>query len=148
MDDIGESNPVLNRHEPAFITQFCAMHQLWMSSPRSIQLSLPCSSPSWADILPTGEQGSGASPLTLAKLIPDYPGPLQWYPLHPPYPGSEIVMTTLFDYAAATYGKERLLLLVQSLPEHTSWQTLVPAVFGVSANDFEKGWRDDLMARY
>lgn len=75
----------------------------------------------FVSVIAARRQDAGESPLTLAALIPNDPGPIQWYPLPPAYRGSELVMTTLFDYVAATYGKERLVLLVQSLHEHVIW---------------------------
>jgi hypothetical protein len=137
----------LYRLEPAFAPQLCAMHRLWISSPQAIQIPLSCAGENRADLAPE-EQTVVESPLTLAELLPIDYGPLQLIPPRPAYAGAPVVMTTLFDYAAAAYGKPRLVLMVQSLHEHTNWETLTPAVFGLSASDFEQGWRADLAARY
>jgi hypothetical protein len=57
-------------------------------------------------------------------------------------------MATLIEYAVATYGRERLPVLVASLRQHHTWETLVPTVFDVSATEFEAGWQVHLAARY
>jgi hypothetical protein len=44
------------------------------------------------------------------------------------------------DYAAAKYGQQSLSALVANAASYTSWETLIPATFGVSAPEFEKGW--------
>lgn len=53
---------------------------------------------------------------------------------------NEAGLTTVLNYGVATYGRERLSALVDGMGEHESWKTLIPAVFGVSAADFETGW--------
>jgi hypothetical protein len=55
---------------------------------------------------------------------------------------------TVIAYAVATYGHERLPALLQGLSEYGTWETLIPAVFGVPADDFEAGWQAYLAARY
>ena len=39
-------------------------------------------------------------------------------------------------------------VLLAALGEHTSWQTLIPAIFDVSAAEFEAGWQAYLAERY
>ncbi len=45
------------------------------------------------------------------------------------------------DYAVAIHGRARLPLLVAALGHYDRWETLVPAVYGVSAAEFEGGGR-------
>lgn len=47
----------------------------------------------------------------------------------------------LIDYVVAVYGRERLPVLLAALSEQSTWHTLIPAVFGVTAPEFEAGWR-------
>ena len=54
-------------------------------------------------------------------------------------------MATVLEYGAATYGSERIPALLAALPHHETISTLIPAVFGVSAEDFEVGWQDYLV---
>lgn len=48
----------------------------------------------------------------------------------------------------ATYGRERLPTLVASLGHYDSWETLIPAVYGVSPAEFEAGWQAYLATHY
>jgi hypothetical protein len=48
----------------------------------------------------------------------------------------------------ATYGYEQLPVLLDSLADHDDWETLIPAVFGVSAADFEANWLNYLAQHY
>ncbi|MFQ5857748.1 MAG: hypothetical protein ACE5LU_19250 [Anaerolineae bacterium] len=59
-----------------------------------------------------------------------------------------IAAETMVAYAMDTYGPEMLRALVRGLGEHETWDTLIPAVFDVSARDFEAGWQAYLVARY
>lgn len=52
-----------------------------------------------------------------------------------------VAAATLIDYVTLTYGRERLPALVAGLRTHSSWTTLIPDVFGVSAEKFETRWR-------
>jgi hypothetical protein len=57
-------------------------------------------------------------------------------------------LETLIDYAVLIYGRDRLPVLLAALPHHHRWETLIPAVFNVSAAEFERGWQAYLRARY
>ena len=57
-------------------------------------------------------------------------------------------MATLIEYAVATYDRERLPALVAGLGHYESWETLIPAVYGVSPAEFEAGWQAYLAAQY
>jgi hypothetical protein len=59
-----------------------------------------------------------------------------------------IMLATVLDYAAATYGQESLPLLLANFASHRSWETLIPATFGTSANKFEEEWQRYLQAKY
>ncbi len=59
-----------------------------------------------------------------------------------------VALETVVEYAVATYGVERLPRLVQALSDHASWPTLIPAVYGVSAEEVEVGWQAYIAARY
>jgi hypothetical protein len=66
----------------------------------------------------------------------------------PAHPGQAVALATLIEYAVATYGRERLPALVVGLGHYDTWNTLLPAVFGVSAAEFEAGWQAYLADRY
>jgi hypothetical protein len=55
---------------------------------------------------------------------------------------------TLLEYVVATYGRDKVPALLNGLGEHTSFDTLIPALFSVSVADFEAGWQSYLAQRY
>jgi hypothetical protein len=63
-------------------------------------------------------------------------------------PDQTVALATLVEYAVATYGRERLPTLVAGLGQYESWETLIPAVYGVSPVEFEAGWQAYLQAHY
>jgi hypothetical protein len=68
--------------------------------------------------------------------------------INPPKENEAVMLATLIEYAAATYGRERLPVLVAGLVQYDNWETLLPAVFGVSPDEFEAGWQAYLATRY
>lgn len=134
---------------PQRYRELCAAHMLWLLSPVQIHLPLFC----------TGQdqtrwyldwQGSIEPPVHLDQLaVPVALDSTEYgYPLGTSHPGQTIALATLIDYGVATYGRERLPALVAGLRQHKTWETLVPAVFGVSAAEFESGWQAYLAAQY
>lgn len=55
---------------------------------------------------------------------------------------------TVVEYAVETYGRDRLPALLQAFENHETWETLIPAVFDVSVEEFEAGWRSHLLKRF
>lgn len=90
------------------------------------------------------EELAASPPVHLAGLITDGRRPWNradwWMRI--------VAAESVVDYAVETYGRERLPALVQALGEHETWDTLIPAVFGVSLADFEAGWRGYLEERF
>jgi hypothetical protein len=64
------------------------------------------------------------------------------------YPGQTVELAALIEYAVAAYGRERLPALMAGLGQYESWKTLIPAVYGVSAAEFEAGWQAYLVTHY
>jgi hypothetical protein len=129
----------------------CAAYQLWMASPAQLHIPLMCARPEWE------EQSSPLwrlrDPLTRLDqfAVPVGPGEdLMQANRRDRFnqPGQAIALATLIEYAAATYGRERLPVLVAGLGHYASWETLLAAVFGVSAAEFEAGWQAYLTAHY
>lgn len=58
----------------------------------------------------------------------------------------ELAFGTLLDYVTATYGREGIAGLIEGFRQYDTWHALVPAVFGVSAAEFEQGWQAYLRA--
>jgi hypothetical protein len=57
-------------------------------------------------------------------------------------------LETVISFSLATYGRERLAVLIDALGDHATWHTLIPAVFGVSLAEFEYGWHAYLAEQY
>ena len=49
----------------------------------------------------------------------------------------------LFAFVATTYGLDALPRLLRGFGEYDNWETLAPAVFGVSAAELEAAWHSD-----
>jgi hypothetical protein len=62
---------------------------------------------------------------------------------------AEIIgLAIVLEYAATTYGPQRIATFIANTPHYSSWETLIPATFGVPLTDFEKGWRGYLAEQY
>lgn len=128
--------------------ELCAAHRLWMRSPTQMYLPLLCTGldrTRWHLYW----QHSADPPTRLAQLT----APLRLDVAQPPdisllgQPDQMIALVTLIDYAAATYGRDRLPALVSALDQYDQWETLLPAVYGVSSAEFEAGWQAHLTAQ-
>jgi len=65
------------------------------------------------------------------------------------YRSSEAVKAAiLVEYAVAAYGYDQLPVLLASLAQHDTWETLLRAVYGVSTSEFEEGWQEYLVKEY
>lgn len=93
-------------------------------------------------------------PLRLADLTampdqPSVPGDDFWLPLgfttREEYEAAQRVRVrvaqSVIAYAVTAYGHERLPLLLKAFGVHDTWETLIPAVFGVPVGQFEIGWQ-------
>jgi hypothetical protein len=136
---------------PERYTALCAAHRLWMVSPVQLHIPLLCVELERTDWYSSGWRIADfpthlaqlAVPLRLGEDI-DEPDSVQ----RVRHPGKTVALVTLIDYAVATYGRERLPALVAGLGQYQSWDTLLPAVYGVSAAEFEAGWQAYLSAHY
>lgn len=137
---------------PKHYAALCAAHQLWLRSPAELNLPLFCTSPAWE-----GQRFSLAlmhhPPTRLEQLtVPRRPGADAADPsgLHavPEHPGQTVALATLVEYAVATYGQQQLPALLAGLGHYDRWETLIPAVYGVSSAHFEAGWQAYLAAHY
>jgi hypothetical protein len=140
---------------PSFREELCAMHRLWLPTPLALDLPLSCHD--------TMDQAGGyllwrriyAPPVSLAKLgaiapADDWPGLQSAMDVvgRSPHPGAAVAVATVMEYVAATYGPERIPLLLAEARRQEGWATLIPAVFGVSVEQFEAGWQAYLGEQY
>ncbi|MFZ4656808.1 MAG: hypothetical protein ACOYNY_07350 [Caldilineaceae bacterium] len=139
---------------PERYQELCAAHKRWLQSPVQLYIPLLCAGRNQED--GHWHAWRAAAPLThLAQLAVPLPmngregatvliGP----PLYTNHPGQTVALTTLIAYTVQTHGQEALPLLLAELGDATSWETLLPAAFGVSTAEFEAGWQAYLMAHY
>ncbi len=85
-------------------------------------------------------QANGFPPLQSLRLghYPQWFWSSEWLP----QAGESVVA-----YGLETYGVERLPALLDGLIRYRSWDALVPGVFGVSAEEFQAGWREWTLER-
>jgi hypothetical protein len=135
--------------------EFCRVHRLWMASPVEVEIEIPlaCSGrdgPDWA--LPVFYR----PPWRLAQLVRPRS---EWesFTLEASsrggmdgqlYDGEAVGLATVLEYAAATYGRTQVPVLLAHASTYDSLAALVPAVFGVSAEAFETGWHAYLAETY
>jgi hypothetical protein len=55
-----------------------------------------------------------------------------------------LAFETVFDYALAAYGADSLPALMEGFRRYSTWSELIPAVFRVSVEEFERGWQEYL----
>jgi hypothetical protein len=125
----------------------CSLSRLWLTVPLQLQDLLLC------DGQVRVERAIGwrllyAPPTTLQDLgllstTPDLTPRVQY-----DHPAAAVAVATLLEYVAATYGQERIPVFVASFDAHDQWATAVPALFGVSATEFERGWQEYLADQY
>jgi hypothetical protein len=135
---------------PESYHELCAMLGLWMPSPVSIGAPLECSamvliarSPRHlADYVPPTQLEQLSEPLANGRN--------EWYAtaLYPYSSNDSIAVATLMEYAVSTYGDQQLPLFLAALAHNDTWDTLIPAVYGVSASAFEQGWHRYLSKEY
>jgi hypothetical protein len=143
----------VNAMEPAFGAELCIHHRLWTATPMTLRIPIYCLVRTgsavmlgWSEFLVAAlgqsQPISAYDPryiedlLTGAEVVSPTGGK-DWVL----WPGTAVALSTVVEYVAATYGADTLPALLAALPDHQSWATLVSAVFGVSAAEFEAGWR-------
>ncbi len=138
----GQSDLVPNQYP-----KLCAAHKLWLPTPMEINIPLLCAELSWEDFH-LSPWGWLEPPQHLDEFVPRASVDLLVDPPAASHPGRTVMLATLIEYAVATYGRDRLPSLVAALGHYDSWDTLVPAVYGVSSTEFEAGWQAYLMTHY
>lgn len=133
---------------PVRYPEFCAVHTLWLQSPLQIGIPLACTAlDQQAGYFATLRGHSPVLRLTLlgAPTLGGYVEPaIQGINQY----GQTVALATFIEYTVTAYGRERLPALVAALPHHKSWETLLPAIYGVSVPEFEAGWHAYLLTHY
>lgn len=132
------------KHYPAL----CATYQLWRQTPLPSYIPLPCYEQEGEGIVRPAWWYAGSPPKHLAQLTEpelfDFSGAV----VRGGYPGRAIVIATLIEYVVSIYGYDHLPILLAGLAQYKDWDTLLPAVMGVSSDEFERGWQNFLQVRY
>lgn len=136
---------------PQQYEQLCAAHTFWLSSPTQINIPLLCTeldqepwyAATWGSHSPLIHLNQLDTQIVSGQSTDDLPATDRQVPR-----GQSIALATLIKYAVVTYGRDRLPILVASLDQYESWATLLPAVYGVSAAEFEVGWQNYLATHY
>lgn len=147
--------PVDGAHQDALLPdryqEICATHQIWMLSPLQIDIPLSCidGKLEYRHFSLPGVR----EPLThlnqIVMLALPNEDSVRWSGVEHLYPqGQTVGLATVIEYAVVTYGRERLPALLAGLGQYDSWETLLPAVYGVSSAEFEAGWQRYLADRY
>jgi hypothetical protein len=130
---------------PQHYTDLCLAHKLWLWAPAQLGIPLACTDldrDSWS----FSAWGPHDPPLHLQQIALQAP-PEEANPVSS-HRGQRVALATLIAYTVATYGRETLPVLVAGLGRYESWETLIPAVYGVSAPEFEAGWQAYLATQY
>jgi hypothetical protein len=136
---------------PEHYSELCAEHKLWLPSPTQLNLPLLCTNMDLESYY--FSLWDSPTPLTRLDQLSITVRPDEYLAqssdVQPVYhPGHTVALATLIEYAVTTYGRDRLPALVAGLGQYESWETLLPAGFGISADEFEAGWQAYLAARY
>jgi hypothetical protein len=149
--DLPAADPKQPAPLPEHYRELCAAHKLWMPSPLQIDIPFVCAEQEREnEYFAMGSQRNPpirldqlAVPVPLVEDLVQSSGADQVN-----HPGQAVALATLIEYAVAAYGRERLPMLVAGLGQYDTWDTLIPAVFGISASEFEAGWQVYLAERY
>jgi hypothetical protein len=145
--DVPTSRPEEPITLPDRYMELCAVHKLWLPTPMEINIPFLCTELNGEDahLLP---QVWLDPPAHLDELTSRSSAELLVDPPAASHPGRTVALATLIEYAVATYGRDRLPILVAGLGQYDSWDTLLPAVYGVSPTEFEAGWQAYLTTHY
>jgi hypothetical protein len=59
-----------------------------------------------------------------------------------------VMSETVIGYLVATYGRDKLPALIAEMGNYTTFDELIPALLGVSREEFEAGWQAYLAQHY
>jgi hypothetical protein len=132
---------------PEQYAELCAMHRQWMLSPRHLQIPLRCNDLDRREWLPVWHYVTDP-PRQLSELTIPWRQSIKRGTFRPQHPSAVVAQATLIEYGVSTYGDEFVPILIAGLAHHAEWETLLPALFDVSAAQFEAGWHEYMASRY
>jgi hypothetical protein len=139
---------------PAFARDLCAHHTLWVRYPLDVAIPILC----WQNGTDEEQIRVWRYQSMITYIAPssllygaianvnEESAPTE---LRLPEPGPyAILLATVFEYVTATHGRDKLPRLLAAIPQHQRAETLIPAVFGVTAKEFQADWQADLAEHY
>src|SRR5690606_11013522 len=87
----------------------------------------------------TRPQGLVQADTSVDRPLPPQHFDRLWSPV--PLQADTAALATVVEYVAATYGIERLPVLLAAAPRHTSWHTLISEVFETEPVTFKADWQ-------
>lgn len=134
---------------PDTYLELCAMHNLWMQAPTLVRIPFECTAQEPA----TWSQRRWVAYQPHARLDQLSMPRIGYYEFYDEKnffhrSGEAVKAAILVEYAVAAYGYDQLPMLLASLAQHDTWETLLRAVYGVSTSEFEEGWQEYLVKEY
>lgn len=129
------------------VADICRIFSYWRLSPLDYEIPIGCDQSGF--LVPSAVP----LPLRLRQLASIFPPrdslDDQYTPSLPKSSKAVAIALALFyEYSIDAYGRDSLPRLLDQLDEHDDWDTLIPAVYGVSAQTFEAGWHLWLIDEY
>lgn len=129
------------------VADICRVFGYWRLSPLDYAIPVGCDQSGYFMPSPI------PLPTQLSALAPIHP-PIdsledQYSPAQPqPSKAVSVALALFFDYAGERFGEDSVARLLAGLAAHADWETLIPAVYGISAQELETGWRLWLAEEY
>ena len=123
--------------------EICQALDVWAFDPGGISLHLRCSgliAPMPSAVPPATGLGQLPLIMNLNALSYDRSMDAVTGAVLEQRQGRVLAMATVLAYATQTYGSEVVSRLLLTVKKGQRWPEAAPAVFGVSADDFEAGW--------
>lgn len=98
------------------------------------------------DDISTRPQGLVQADTSVDRPLPPQHFDRLWSPV--PLQADTAALATVVEYVAATYGIERLPVLLAAAPRHTSWHTLISEVFETEPVTFKADWQSFVAEAY
>jgi hypothetical protein len=125
-------NPGAAKALPDGYERLCRVYRIWQISPRDLYLPLACR--------PSDQHPAHFPALPATWLQPQSESESEF--------AIAVMNETLIEYIVATYGRDQLPALLTATGSYSDKVTLIHALFGISAADFEAGWQNYLEAHY
>jgi hypothetical protein len=126
---------------PAGYMTLCRLQHIWPATFQEMLIPFVCTdADKWL-----ASSRSSLAPLTLLKPM-KYQHEIR-SSQNGPY-SITVTGETVIEYIVATYGRDKLPALIATMGNYTTFDELIPALFGVSRGEFEAGWQRYLAQRY